>query len=233
MRLPAAVLGLSTALLLITQPERLSAQDHFSRMDINQAAKLFGERPSSFAPDLSPDGDKIVYLSAGPGATTVARILNVATGDDKPLVRSSGKPKQLNWCGFSDERWVVCHFGGEIKQVGMIYPVARTVVIDNMKGTIRQLGVLENSADAEGFEQFDGTVLDWLPEEKGAILMQRRYAAQNGYPERIGVDHIKVDPFRVSTVEPPVAGDVDYMTDGHGTVRFRQESRTDINELFT
>ena len=202
-------------------------------MDIGRAARLFGERPSAFAPDLSPEGDKIVYLAAGPGASTVARILDLKTNNDKPLVRSSGKPEQLDWCAFSDERWVICHFGGEIKQLGMIYPVARTVAIDSTNGVIRQLGVLENSANDEGFEQFDGRVLDWLPEEKGALLMQRRYAAQSGNPERIGVDHIQVDPFRVSSVEPAIASDVDYMTDGHGSVRFRQDAKSDLDRLFT
>ena len=48
-------------------------------MDIDQAARLFGARPTAFAPDLSPNGDKIVYLASGPGAMTLVHILDVPT----------------------------------------------------------------------------------------------------------------------------------------------------------
>ena len=223
-RLLASAVGLS----LFVQPARAA-----DVMGLTQSAKLFGARPTAFSPDLSPDGDKIVYLAAGPGASTVARVANLTTQKDGALVRSSGKPEQLYWCAFIDERWVVCQFGGEVKELGMIFPVARSVAIDTATGTVRPLGAVDHSIDASGFEQVDGSILDWLPEEQGTVLMQRRYPAQTGYPERIGVDHIQVDPFRVSSVERPVGRDVDYMTDGHGSVRFRSEAKSDLNQEFT
>ncbi|MEA3058781.1 MAG: hypothetical protein QOE50_193 [Sphingomonadales bacterium] len=201
-------------------------------MEIDRAARLFGARPNAFAPDLSPNGDKIVYLAAGPGAITVVHLLDVATMSDKLLLKSSGKPDQLNWCGFVDERWVVCRFGGWVNSAGMTYPVARTIAVDTISSKIRPLGVAENSAD-RGFEQFDGEVLDWLPDEQGALLMQRHYPARNENPELIGVDRINVDPLKFRTIEAPRANDIDYMTDGHGTVRIRTTRQTDFNDQFT
>ena len=223
-RLLASAVGLS----LFVQPARAA-----DVMDIGQSAKLFGGRPTAFSPDLSPNGDKIVYLAAGPGASTVARVADLTTKKDGALVRSSGKPEQLYWCAFTDERWVVCHFGGQVKELGMIFPVARSVAIDTMTGTVRPLGAVDHSIDASGFEQVDGAILDWLPDEQGTVLMQRRYAAQTGYPEQIGVDHIQLDPFRVSSVERPIGRDLDYMTDGHGSVRFRSEAKSDLDRNFT
>jgi dipeptidyl aminopeptidase/acylaminoacyl peptidase len=204
----------------------------FQPMPIDEAAKLFGARPSGFAPDLSPDGDKLVYLASGPGASTVVRIEDLSTKSDRSLVKSSGKPEQLEWCGFADERWIVCRFDGWVKQAGLIFPVGRTVAIDSVTAKIHPLGAPEHSDDGN-FAQFDGEIVDWLPDDSGALLMQRRYAGQDGYPDRIGVDRIQVDPFKVTMVEAPVAHDFTYMSDGHGTVRLRSEAKSDSNGFFT
>lgn len=201
-------------------------------MDIGQAAELFGQRPAAFAPDLSPNGDKIVYLAAGPAAITVVHVMDLTTKGDKLLVKSSGKPEQLEWCDFADERWVICRFGGWVKQLGLTFSVGRTVAVDTMTGKIRPLGAAENSMEG-GFEQYDGKILDWRPDEQGAVTMQRRYAAKNGNPEQIGVDRIGIDPFKVHAVEQPMARDFDYTTDGHGAVRLRSEARSDLDGLFT
>jgi dipeptidyl aminopeptidase/acylaminoacyl peptidase len=201
-------------------------------MPIDAAAKLFAARPSAFAPDLSPNGDKIVYLAAGPGASTAVLIEDVKANTDKLLVKSSGKPEQLEWCDFADERWVVCRFGGWVKELGLTFRIARTVAIDTVAGTIRPLGAPEHSDD-DGFSQFDGEIIDWLPDAHGALLMQRRYAGQHGYPDQISVDRIQVDPFKVTNVEARLARDVSYITDGHGQVRIRSQEKSDVDGYFT
>jgi dipeptidyl aminopeptidase/acylaminoacyl peptidase len=231
MMLRRVLLASAIGLLSSAQPFAATAKPA-GVMDIAQAAKLFGERPSAFAPDLSPDGDKVVYLAAGPAATTVVHVLDLTSKADNLLVKSTGKPEQLDWCNFADERWVVCRFGGWIKLLGLTMAVARTVAVDTTTGKVRSLGAAENAVEG-GFEQFDGEVLDWLPDEQGSLMMQRRYAAQNGNPERIGVDHIRIDPFRANAIEPPMARDFDYMTDGHGAVRLRSEAKSDLDDLFT
>jgi dipeptidyl aminopeptidase/acylaminoacyl peptidase len=209
-----------------------SARANAAPMPLDTAAKLFGARPSGFAPDLSPDGDKIVYLAAGPGPSTVVHIEDLKTNADKLLVRSTGKPEHLEWCAFADERWIVCRFGGWMKQLGLTFPVARTVAVDTVAGTMRPLGAPEH-LEGEGFAQFDGEILDWLPDAQGTLLMQRHYAGQNGNPDQISVDRIQVDPFKVTNVEMRLPRDLSYMTDGHGAVRLKSEARSDLNGLFT
>lgn len=201
-------------------------------MPIDQAAKLFGSRSTGFAPDLSPDGDKIVYLSAGPGATTVVHVADLKTNADKILGKSTGKPEQLEWCGFADERWVVCQYDGWVKREGLTFPMGRTLAADTVTGTIRPLGATSHAEDA-GIAQFDGDILDWLPDEQGTVLMQRRYAGRIDVPQQIGVDRIQIDPFRVKTIEPSIARDLSYMTDGHGAVRIRSEQKSDLDGQFT
>ena len=119
-----------------------------------------------------------------------------------------------------------------MKQGSLVYSVARTVAVDTQSGTIRSLGAPVNG-DEGAVEQFDGNIIDWLPDEQGSVLMQRNYPGAEGYRYRIGVDHIQIDPFKVATVEPTVARDVDYMTDGHGAVRIRTDLGSDLNDVFT
>jgi len=202
-----------------------------SPMAIAQAAKLFGARPTAFAPDLSPDGDKVIYLAAGPGASTDVHLRDLTSGDDVILAKSSGRPDQLSWCAFTDERWAVCRYGGQIDQGGFVYPVARTIALNTADGTIKRLGVRLGMDGA--FLQFDGRVIDWLPDEPGSIIMQRNYPGENGMPQKVGVDAIRIDPFRVKVLEPAIAVDYDYMTDGHGTVRIRSTLATDVHNDFT
>ena len=199
-------------------------------MPIDAAAKLFASRSTGFSPDLSPDGDKLVYLAAGPGATTAAHIRDIKTNADGVLVHSSGKPDQLEFCGFVDERWVVCNFDGELHLGKFVYSVGRTIAVDTKTGTIKPLSTPVHD---QQFLQFDGRVIDWLPDESGSILMQRNYAAESGGAERIGVDRIQIDPFKTSVVENAVSRQFDYMTDGHGSVRFRSEATTDADDNYT
>lgn len=194
-------------------------------MPIAEAAKLFGARPSAFAPDLSPAGDKLVYLSAGPGASTVAHLVDLAKKRALVLASSTGKPEQLYWCYFADEQWVVCRIGGQMKDAGLVYSVARTVAIDTVNATVRPLTAPMHRGE-NPFLQFDGRIIDWLPDEQGSLLMQRNYARENGIAQRTGVDRIQIDPFKVTAVEPAITREVDYITDGHGTVRIRTDVGT-------
>lgn len=227
-------MGLRIALLALSSVLSVAAvaAGPFQPMPIDRAAKLFGARPSGFAPDLSPGGDRLVYLSAGPGASSIAHIVDLATGKDRVLTGTSGKPTQLYQCDFADERWVVCRFGGEIDSGGFIYPAARTVAIDTKSGTIRSLGAAAHDSDGD-FLQFDGEIIDWLPDELNSVLMQRNYPGDHGNPQRIGVDHIQIDPFKVSTVEIAISRDVGYMTDGHGVVRLRSDIGATDDDLLT
>lgn len=201
-----------------------------SPLPLDEAAKLFGARPSGFAPDLSPDGDKMVYLSAGPGGSTIAHIRDLEHDSDRILFRSTSKPLHLDFCGFVDERWIVCTVGGEMHEAKFVYSVGRTLAIDTTTGTIRRLSAVQGGDE---FLQFDGHIIDWLPDEPGNVLMQRHYSGLNGGFPRIGVDRIHIDPFKISVVEPAIARDLDYMTDGHGTVRVLSEASTDADGNFT
>lgn len=202
-----------------------------SPMPIDQAAKLFGARPTAFAADLSPDGDKLVYLSAGPGASTVAHLIDFAKRTDMELARSNGKPQQLHRCGFSDERWVICSFGGMVHDLDTTYRIGRTVALDTVTGAFHPLAATIPGKQA--FVQFDGTIVDWLPDEKNSVLMERTYPTLNNSGEQFALDRIQLDPFKATQAEPASTSEYDYITDGHGVVRVRSLASTDVEGDYT
>lgn len=203
----------------------------FAPMPLEEAAKLFSARPSAFAPDLSPSGDKLVYLSAGPGASTVAHLFDFTKRTDQVLARSDGKPRELEWCAFSDDRWVICSFGFMMRQGSLTYSIDRLFALDSVTGAFHPLS--NTTRGTKNFVQFDGTIVDWLPDEKGSVLMQRTYPAGNGLGEQFALDKIQIDPFKSTPAEHPTTTEYDYMTDGHGVVRIRSFASTDIRGEYT
>lgn len=196
-------------------------------MPLDTAAKLFAVRTTAFSPDLSPGGDKLLYLGSGPGSITYLHLTDLATNKDNVLLQSSGKPEQLQWCGFASETQVVCSFAGDMDDAGVVYAVTRLASVDTTTGKMTRLGVTDHSVD-RGFVQFDGNIIDWMPDNPGTVLMERAYPNVGTYGETgIGVDQIQLASFQVSPVEHAAAGDIFYMTDGHGTIRLRGETRLD------
>ena len=60
--------------------------------------------------------------------------------------------------------------------------------------------------------QFDGDILDWLPDHPGSVLMQRNYVQQVNLPgigeaiegaKGLGVDHIDLSNLKMTSVERP------------------------------
>ena len=196
-------------------------------MPIDQAAKLFATRSTAFSPDLSPNGDKLLYLGASPGAVTYLHVLDLSSGKDSPIIESSGQPEQLSSCSFADETWAICYFHGDMSFAGTVYGVSRAAAVDTSTGKVIRLGAADQSAE-HPFVQFDGTVIDWLPEKTGAVLMERTYpnAGNSGWIG-YGVDEIDLNPFRVTQVEHTLGRSVEYMTDGHGAVRLKSEALSD------
>jgi hypothetical protein len=73
---------------------------------------------------------------------------------------------------------------------------------------------------------YGGEVLDLLPDEDGMVLMIRAYLPEDhigshlGSPQRgLGVDRIDTRTLQRTSVEPPRADAVGYISDGHGNVR--------------
>lgn len=193
-------------------------------------AKAFGARVSVVAPDLSRDGNSVIYLTPGPGRATVAVAGDLNSGQFRTVTRTDGNPESLDWCNFVSTTRGVCRFGGLVPWQGSVdngAPVgfSRLVAIDLDGSNPKLMGQAQTSYD-EYIRQYDAQVIDWLIDGDGQVLVNRLYVPEAGKigsniirtKKGWGVDRLDVTSMRSNTVESPreAAG---YQTDGLGHVR--------------
>ena len=193
---------------------------------VNPAA-MFGARESIESIDLSPDGTTIAYVSPGPGAASVLNIAKVDGGTERPVTRSAGKPDRLSWCNFVSNDRLVCRLSGVIDYEGLLLGASRLISLDSNGGDLKQLGQRSSFYDTR-IRQWDGEILDWLPDDGTAVLMARDYVPEGRPASRVGrrsdglgVDRIDVKSLKVSVVEIADDKASDFMSDGRGNVRIR------------
>jgi dipeptidyl aminopeptidase/acylaminoacyl peptidase len=203
-------------------------------------ARAFGTRPSAEQVAISPSGDKVVMLVAGPGASTAAKVFDLRTGAETTPVSSPGNPEALKWCQFGTDTQLVCKYGGNLYVDGVLMPFSRLVTVGTDGKGLKLLGQ-EKSFYDNGLRQFDGDILDWLTSGTGAVLMAREYVPEIGKTgtkmirrtKGLGVDRIDLQSLKSSTVESPDRLTSDYMTDGRGNVRLRIRSEAEGDGTLT
>ncbi|HEV2747332.1 MAG TPA: prolyl oligopeptidase family serine peptidase, partial [Allosphingosinicella sp.] len=196
-------------------------------------AVLFGAREGVEHIDISPDGSKIVYIAPGRGAASIALVSSLAGGPATPVLQSSGNPDQLRWCNFVSNSRLVCRVSGIVEFRGLNLGVSRLTSVDTSGGDLKQLGQRSSYFDSR-LRQWDGAVLDWLPDEDNAVLMSRDYVPEEGKigtrfirsKDGLGVDRVDVRTLKATVVEPPSRIASDFMSDGRGRIRIMEVSET-------
>lgn len=202
------------------------AQQHTLAED----AKAFGARLSVINPDLSRDGNSVVYVTPAAGRSSAAVIGDLSSGQFHTLVRADGNPETLDWCSFASATRAICRFGGLVAWQGSFengapVPFSRLVALD-LDGTHPNLmGQAESRNDA-WIRINDAQVIDWLVDADGQVLINRLYVPEANTIGKLvyrtkkgwGVDRVDVASLKSETVESP-REDAGYMTDEHGNVR--------------
>jgi len=220
---------LASAIVLSCVAGQAAAQQQTLAAD----AKAFGVREAVNQPDLSADGNTIMYLTPGPGRRTVAVVGNLSTGQFTNMVSSDGSPESLNWCHFAGQSRAVCRFGALVKSssLGDILGVSRLIAMDLSGANAKLLGKPQSAFDL-GLRQYDAQIIDWLGGTDGTVLVNRLYVPEEELGSNIkkikrgwGVDRLNVTTLRSDTVESPreAAG---YATDDLGHVRLMSITET-------
>jgi len=195
---------------------------------LETAGALFGVRETVQQIDISPDGQRVVYVTPGPGRSSLALVATLnGGGEPSPAFATNGKPDRLDWCNFVTNDRVVCRISGVVNQAGVRIPFSRLLSVDIDGGNFAALGQQSSFYDTR-LRQFDGDILDWLPDEDGAVLMAREYIPEGRSGTRLarttdglGVDRIDVRSKRATRIES-AAKDADFfITDGRGNVRIK------------
>ncbi|MBR7800455.1 alpha/beta hydrolase family protein [Undibacterium fentianense] len=195
----------------------------------------FGAREFVQQVDLSPDGNRIVYLSAGAGKTSIAYVAELgAASAPKAAIVSNGTAGNLRWCKFVSNQRLICKVQGLVEDGEIIFPFTRLLALDIDGQNVTTLGQTSSRYDVK-LRQFDGEVLDWLSGASDSILMTREYVPEIKRldskiyrpTDGVGVDHIDTRSLKAVRVESPVKN-VDYfMTDGSGSVRMKAFQQRD------
>lgn len=195
-----------------------------------EAAKVFGQREAVEEVDISPDGKSVVYIAPGAGKRTVAYIASLETRTPKAVITSDGEPERLRWCRFVSNSRMICQVQALVSFGGSIVPASRLFAVNTDGSNVKQLGQRSSLYD-ERIRQFDGSILDWLPDSGGNwVLMSREYVREAGdagtrlmrRADGLGVDKIDTETLKSISIESPDKRAASFMTDGRGNVRLME-----------
>src|ERR1700719_2319391 len=181
MSLRAIVAG---SLLLASLPLLSIAEPAFD------AAKAFGARPRVEYVSLSPDGTSVAYVAPTTGQGSVVYVQSLAKGASlasKPILGAAGKPERLGGCDWVSNQRLVCVVYGGVARNALLEPVevSRLIAV-NTDGTKMQLLSTRDNSFSRGIQLGGGNVVDWLPDEDGAVLMTRVYLPDDHTGSHIG-----------------------------------------------
>lgn len=192
------------------------------------AARAFGARPSVMDLSLSPDGMQVAYIAPSKDQGTGLVTGRLEAGFKGKLVMLlDGKPLRLQRCSWVSNERLVCQVHGVVPDPGGagLLPVSRWLAVNADGSNIQTLATRRNEY-SRGYFLRDGEIIDYLPDEDGAVLMSREYTPDmhtNSHigsdKEGLGVDWVDTRNLTVKNVVPPRPGVFEYLSDGRGAVR--------------
>lgn len=194
--------------------------------DIAALAKAFGARESASAVQLSPEGDRIVFMAPLGTAGTAAAVADIGTGATKIISGNQGTGARLYGCDWKSSARLLCRLYGVRSSNGIDLTFSRLLAVGADGSAPKMLGERSTSRTVE-IVQGSGDVIDWLPDDPEHVLMAVPLAEQTTTSTRtardkngLSVQKVDVMTGRQATVEGGKPNVFTYGTDGHGNVRF-------------
>lgn len=200
---------------------------------VGDAADMFGMRPAISDAALSPDGTKLLYLTADRATGTQLMVAAVdGSAPAKSVTASDGHPMQLRWCDWADNNRIVCSATGSDTMNGDLVGFQRLLSVNSANGELKLLS--QQGADDKRLRmsQFDGNIIDWLQGEQGRLLMMRDHVPEETIGTRLGksanglgVDLVDVRTLSATKVEQADPSAESFISDGKGVVRLMAARR--------
>ncbi len=189
-------------------------------------AEKFGSLESVGQISLAPDAGKVAWVgSSGEDQLLYVADLSANSGP-KAVLRVGPDKGQLSWCRWASVSRLVCQVRTVVNDAGVLLGFSRLIALD-VDG--KNLVVLTRDINNRSLRviQDGGDVLDWdVAGQPGQVLMTRAYVPENttgtnlrSSVEGLGVDMLDTQSLKRTRVEGARRSAVDYITDGHGTVR--------------
>lgn len=203
-----------------------TAQGALAQTQPDALAKAFGARETVISASLSPDGSKIALVSAGPGRSSRAYVLEARKGAELvAAATTSGNPDYMSRCDWVAAARLACQIYSETRYADDVYGSSNVFAVDASGGNTKLLSQ-RRGQNALSYDFRGGDIVDLLPGEDGAILMTRSYVPEAKIGsliekrlEGLGVDRIDTRSGSGKRVETPAKLAIDYISDGVGNVR--------------
>lgn len=228
--------SLCAVLLLVSWGAPLAADAPVGGVDLATAAREFGAREGVLDISLSPSGNKIAYVGAGPGSSEILYVIDLA---DDPVPRAIAANKDLisdlDWCRWATDERLVCQVSGMAENgLKVLLPFDRLFAVDADGKNVAELSKRQ-SATAVRTVQFGGDLLALdVNGEPGRILMSRDYVPESTSESRIGrdVSGLGVDLVDATTAKRRVQERPDkeasrYVADQAGRIRVKVRALQD------
>lgn len=177
-----------------------------------------------YSPALSPDGNRIAYITNVDGKRFVG-LLDLTTNKPKAIVSAESDSFLASWCRFKNDERLVCSFRSTQFMGGRPFWVTRLVAL-NIDGSKQKVLVQNGKA---GASQFQDRVLHWLPEDRESVLIQLD-ADGSIFSE---VYRLNVYTGRLTRVQSERAPVVSWYADRSGAVRFGFGFREERGQYIT
>lgn len=208
----------------------------------DQAAINFGARSDVIDISLSPSGNKIVFVAAGPEHTEVVNVIDFA-GESlvKPVMTNAEKIGDIDWCQWASDTRLLCQLSGmAIGEGGLLIPFDRLVAVDADGGNFKLISQRQSSR-ALGLNQSGGEVLAFdVADEAGTILMTRDFVPEQTIGTRLGnerdglgVELVDTATARRRAREAPDPATLSYVADDVGRVRIKMQAEIGPGGLLT
>jgi acetyl esterase/lipase len=195
-------------------------------------AAAFGALETIYSAALSADGRKLLYVGPGAGASTMAVVVDLATGIVGQVTRGDGHPINISSCEWSAPDRIVCRLWGVTETRSIPVSMSRVVAMDLDGKNQVSLGQ-KNTQEQVGVRLSDGRVVDWMNGKDGTVLMARSYVKESTTgrmiarsQEGLGVDLMDTRTGKDTQVERPGNDVSGYISDGLGHIRIMQTSKS-------
>ena len=190
-----------------------------SALEVEEAAKAFGTMPNVRGMALSPDGQRVSFITHSPKHDLpVAMSLNLSTGEQGMVTTSEPNYADVRWCDWANDSRLLCGFFGTLTSLGNVYGATRLVAVNYDGSGVK---VLAQRKQRHLLSLHQDEIVDWLPDDRNHILMEIK---DGGGGEGVGRVNIYTD--RIKTFEKPRPLTWNWMSDGRGNIRVMTEQRT-------
>jgi dipeptidyl aminopeptidase/acylaminoacyl peptidase len=202
---------------------------------LDETAAQFGVRQSVLDISLSPSGDRIAFVSAGPRHTEVLNVIDLH-GDMsvKPALNVTEQNADLSGCDWATDSRLVCRVDFVDESTGILIGFSRLIALDANGGNPLML-TPRMSARALGFRQHGGSIIALdVPGEDNHVLMTKEFVPERTIGTRLasdasgmGVEQVDVISGRRKPTESADEDAISYLADETGRVRMKVRQPAD------